>query len=74
MGKDISSDSSSENVWSITLTGLQGDGSLKSVGGAHGVSPYCYYGDSSCVPFYRSGRESHYPQMEITETSILHLA
>ena len=37
---------------------------LKSVGGAHGVSPYCYYGDSSCVPFYRVGSSGTSPGTE----------
>ena len=46
------------------VDGLERDGRLKSVGGAHGVSPYCYYGEPSCVRFDRSGRESHSPNAE----------
>jgi hypothetical protein len=37
------------------VDGAARDGSLKAVGGAHGVSPYCNYGDPSCVPFYQPG-------------------
>jgi hypothetical protein len=44
------------------VDGAASDGSLKSVGGTHGGSPYCNYGDSSCVPFYRLCRESHSPR------------
>src|SRR5271157_6259724 len=39
------------------LDGAEGDGSLKAVGGTHGVSPYWYwywyYGGPSCVLFNR---------------------
>ena len=42
MGKDIPSVNSSENAWPSLLTGLTRDGSLKAVGGTHGMSPYWY--------------------------------
>src|SRR5208337_3704934 len=37
----------------VMVDGAEGDGSLKAVGGTHGVSPYCYNGVPSCVLFYR---------------------
>ena len=43
------------------MDGAEVDGSLKAVGGTHGVSPYRSYGFLLCVLFYRSGRESRYP-------------
>jgi hypothetical protein len=48
----------------VTVDGVEGHGSLKAVGRAHGVSPYGYSGGSSCVLFDRSGRKSHYPGAE----------
>ena len=46
------------------VDGAASDGSLKSVGGAHGGSPYWNYGESSCVPFYQLCRESHPPEFK----------
>ena len=46
------------------MDGAEVDGSLKAIGGTHGVSPYRSYGGPSCVLFYRSGRESRYPGAE----------
>ena len=48
----------------VPVDGAEVDGSLKAVGGTHGVSPYRSYGGPSCVLFYRSGRESRYPGAE----------
>ena len=48
----------------VPVDGAEVDGSLKAVGGTHGVSPYRSYGGASCVLFYRSGRESRYPGAE----------
>ena len=48
----------------VPVDGPRFDGSLKAVGGTHGVSPYRSYGGPSCVLFYRSGRESRYPGAE----------
>ena len=48
----------------VPVDGAEVDGSLKAVGGTHGVSPYRSYGAPSCVLFYRSGRESRYPGAE----------
>src|SRR5271157_2751276 len=45
----------------VTVDGADSDGSLKAVGGTHGVSPYWYYGAPCCVLFYQSGRRSRYP-------------
>ena len=48
----------------VPVDGAEVDGSLKAVGGTHGVSPYRSYGGPLCVLFYRSGRESRYPGAE----------
>jgi hypothetical protein len=48
----------------VPVDGAEVDGSLKAVGGTHGVSPYRSYEGPSCVLFYRSGRESRYPGAE----------
>src|SRR5208283_3729078 len=53
------------------VDGTEGEGSLKAVGGTHGVSPYWYYGGPSCVHFYRSGRESRYPGAEFGRKTLL---
>ena len=48
----------------ITVDGVDVDGSLKAIGRAHGVSPYWSYEGASCVLFDRSGGKSHYPGVE----------
>jgi hypothetical protein len=48
----------------VTVDGVERDGSLKAVGCAHGVSPYWYSGGASCVLFDRSAGKSHYPGAE----------
>src|SRR5271157_4812438 len=53
------------------VDGAEGDGSLKAVGGTHGVSPYWYYWGPSCVHFYRSGGESRYPGAESRRKPLL---
>src|SRR4029077_6820435 len=49
---------------SVWLDGAEGDGSLKVVGGTHGVSPYWHYGGPSCVLFYQSSMQSRSPRAE----------
>ena len=44
-----------------TVDGTGTDSRLKSVGGAHGVSPDGNYGEASCVRCHRGGPESHAP-------------
>jgi hypothetical protein len=56
------------------VDGADRDGSLKSVGVAHGVSPYLTYGDPSCVRFSslasgRSRPQSGIPRDRLTQIS-----
>ena len=55
----------------VPVDGGDGDGSLKAVGRAHGVSPYWNYGGASCVLFDRSGGKSHYPGAESRRKTLL---
>ena len=50
----------------VRLDGAEGKGSLKTVGGTHGVSPYWHDGGSSCVLSYQSSKRSHRPAAGIS--------
>ena len=52
------------------VDGAEGDGSLKTVGGTHGVSPYWYYGRCILRAFLSIRQAKPPPQSAVDRKSI----